>query len=504
MSQKWQERLIAFGLCMVLIILLIPLIMIARYNFMSMDDYTYGNIVHGNISEGQTFWNILQVQAKNAYECWSTWQGQYFANWLIMVFLALGGGEHYYLVVMITLIPLLLAEFFLGYVVLGKGFKASFSQVCIAVIPMAIYHISFPPSTAEAFYWLCGAVTYTTAYAISLFALGLLVNLLYVKQNSRMQNMVSVMILLLLSVCLGGSNFVTGLFMLLVCFLFAVYGIFVKHKHALIYVINLLVYVACFLLTALSPGASNRRADTADMQVPALKAILMSLYDAAKYVKTWTLPFVMIAVLAMIPLFWKIIKNTKFRFPMPFLVLFLSFGMYAAQFTPNEYALGFIGAYRVQNIYRFQMIYLLFGSEFYLLGWLHNKFPEINFTLFRKAVKGLQKIPALSVLYCLVMGSVVICAMYMNVGSAGASYSAFKSLRDGSAAIYYQEYQERMVLLEDESISDVVVKPFTCPPSALFFEDWKAENSWENEHAAQYYGKKSIIVESKTLNNSLK
>lgn len=494
MKQKTQERLIALALFVFLIISLIPLLLIARYNFLSMDDYTYSNIVRDSIYEGQSFFGILWAQACNAYECFSTWQGQYFVNWVIMVFLALGGAAHYDLVVMITLIPMLIADLFLAYMVLGKGLKASFSQVCIAIIPVMILQLSFPPSAAEAFYWLCGAVTYTTTYAISLVSLGLLVNLLYAKQNSKVQNTISAIVLLVFSFCLGGSNFVTGLFMLLVFFLFAVYGVWVKHKHRIIYVANLVVFTVCFLLTAFSPGATNRRLENADAQVPAVKAILLSLYEAAKYITTWTFPFVIIAVLAMIPIFWRIVKKTSYRYPLPLLVLLFSFGMYAAQFTPNQYALGIVGAYRVQNIYRFQMFFWLLGNEFYLLGWIHARFPEWKMPLAVSLYEKIKRIPLVSFVYCFVMGCLVFGTMYVQLGPATSSYSAFKSLREGNAAIYYEEHQERLKLLEDDTIEDVVLEPFSCPPYTLFFEDWKSSNSWENADAAKYFGKNSIIV----------
>ncbi len=496
MQQKKQEGLIAIGLITALVLLLVPMFVIGKYNFISMDDYTYGTIVRDG-ADGQSFFGVLWAQAKNAYECYATWQGQYFVNWLIMVFLALGGADHYGLVLLLTLLPLVLAEFFLAYTVLGKGFKASFGQVCIAIVPVIVYHISFPPSTAEAFYWLCGAVTYTTSYALSLISLGLLVNLLFAERNSRLQNILSVIVLLILSVCLGGSNFVTGLFMLLVCGLFAVYGIVAKHKYRLIYFINLAVYTVCFLLTAFSPGATNRRIENADAQVSAIKAICMSLYDAAIYVSTWTFPFVLLLCLVMVPLFWKIVKNVKCRFPVPLLILVISFGMFAAQFTPNEYALGIIGTYRVQNIYRFQMIFWLLGNEFYLLGWLHSRFPDRKIPFLSAAAEKWKRIPLSSVIYGVLAGVLVLAAMYINVGPGAAPYKAYRDLRDGTAAVYYEEHQERLLLLEDKSLDDVVLEAFTNPPSALFFEDLKEVNNWENQHAAEYYGKNSILVRTK-------
>lgn len=491
MKQKNQERLIALGLFALLLILMVPLLLIARYNVMGVDDYTYINIAQNGLYEGQGLLSILIAQMKNAYDCWSTWQGQYFVNWLIMVFLALGGAEHYYLVIAVTLIPLLLAELFLAYVVLHKGFHATFAQVCIVVIPVMIFHMSIPSSLVEAYYWLSGAITYTTTYAISLVSIALLTNLLFVQKESRGKVIASEIVLILLSVCLGGSNFVTGLFQLLVFCLFAAYGIFAKQKHRVFYIINLAVFVVCFLITVFSPGATNRRQENAEAQVSAIKAIVLSLYKAAEYIRSWTLPFVILLMVAMIPIFWKLVKKKSYRFPLPLLVLLVSFGMYAAQFTPNQYALGILGAYRVQNIYRFQMLLWLLGNEFYILGYLHRRFPDLKIPFADKVAK----IPFVSLIYSGFAVIVVLFCMRYYAGNTLSSVSAYRDLRDGSAAIYYQEYEKRLEILNDSSVQDAVLEPYSRTPYALFFNDLKTFNGWENMEAAKYYGKNSILLQ---------
>lgn len=490
-TQHNQERLIALGLFVLLLILLAPLLNIARYNIIGVDDYTYINIAQNGLDKGKNFFDVLFFQMKNSYDLWSTWQGQYFVNWLIMVFLAFAGAKHYYLVIVVTLIPLLLAELYLAHIVLQKGFGATFSQTCIAITPVMIFHISIPPSLVEAYYWLSGAITYTTTYAISLVSIALLVNLFLKAPKRKYQTIISKVILIVFSICLGGSNFVTGLFMLLVFFLFTAYALFTKHKHRIFYIINFVVFTICFLVTIFSPGATNRREVNSEAQVSAVKAIFLSLYEAANYIKTWSFPFVILLLVVMIPLFRKLIKKKNYKFPLPFLVLLVSFGIYAAQFTPNQYALGILGSYRVQNIYRFQMIFWLLGNEFYILGYLHRRFPNLKFSFENR----ITKIPFISLLYGFVSICAVFFCMYYYMGDSLSSVSAYKSLKDGSARIYYQEYKERLELLNDDSMQDVILKPYSQTPYALFFNDFKTFNSWENIEAAKYYGKNSILIE---------
>jgi len=299
-------------------------------------------------------------------------------------------------------------------------------------------------------------------------------------------------VVILLSVCLGGSNFVTGLFMLLVFVLFAGYSVLKKHKHCVFYIVNLVVYISCFLVTIFSPGATNRRIENAESQVPALEAIALSIYEAAKFIWQWSLPFVILLMVVLIPILWKLVGKTSFKYPFPLLVLAITFGMYAAQFTPNQYALGILGAYRVQNIYRFQMIFWLLGNEMYILGYIHRRFPELRFPFADK----FHKIPFSTVIYGLVATCTVFFCMYYYAGSTLSSVSAYNSLRDGSAAGYYQEYQDRLKVLTDDTVQDVVFEPYHNRPYALFFDDFQRSYNWINEDAAEYYGKKSISLQS--------
>ena len=465
MKQKYQERLIALGLVTLLVILLIPLLLIARYNVMGADDFWYYDMAQNGLYEGQSIWGILAAQIRNTFEYWKGWQGPYTSTFFQFTFWSVGGENYYYVTTFITLVPLLLADFFLVYTILKKGFSATLSQIIIASVPIMIYHMSFPPSLVEAYYWFCGAVLYTGFYALSLFSLGFMIRLLDASGKSKAKENIIKAALILFSVCMGGGNFITGLFMVCIYFLFAVYAFWTKHRCRVFYCINFGVMTGCYLLSVFSPGSAVRIETSAEKEISAVKAIMMSFYEAAKYIKTWTFPFVIMLMLAILPLFWKLVKNKNYRFPLPGLVLIMSFCLYAAQFTPNQYALGILGAYRVQNIYRFQMIFWLLGNEFYILGYLHRKFPDLHIPYMKK----ISKIPLCSLVYGFIATCMILFTMYNNVGPTLSSVSTYKSLRDGSAAVYYQEFGERQAIMNGEGEEGAVVEPFSNPPYALYF-----------------------------------
>ena len=75
------------------------------------------------------------------------------------------------------------------------------------------------------------------------------------------------------------------------------------------------------------------------------------------------------------------------------------------------------------------------------------------------------------------------------------SVSALISLRTGQAQQYYQEYQERLELLEDESLDVVYLKDYTYKPYVLYFNDIQENpEDWVNKSMADYFGKETIYL----------
>ncbi len=65
----------------------------------------------------------------------------------------------------------------------------------------------------------------------------------------------------------------------------------------------------------------------------------------------------------------------------------------------------------------------------------------------------------------------------------------------GEAAAYEEEYQQRLRILRDDSVRDVVFVPYENRPDMLYVGDFDGDPDHEtNRMAAQYFGKSSICV----------
>ena len=75
------------------------------------------------------------------------------------------------------------------------------------------------------------------------------------------------------------------------------------------------------------------------------------------------------------------------------------------------------------------------------------------------------------------------------------SWSAFNSLRTGEAKLYFQEHQERLTVLEDDTIKDVYFEPYTSAPYLLFFGDITDDpDDWVNRGLAAFYNKNTVTL----------
>ena len=100
---KQQEKLIALGLTLLLILIVIPLLIIGKYAFPSQDDYSYA--VQTGYTYGVNNGGIVNIitQIGTAYEEWQKWQGTYFANYFAYVVNTLFMEKYYFITPYITL-----------------------------------------------------------------------------------------------------------------------------------------------------------------------------------------------------------------------------------------------------------------------------------------------------------------------------------------------------------------------------------------------------------------
>lgn len=488
-SEELQVKILCAGMILLLVAILVPLFWISAYNFKSVDDYSFSQNAEAVWRESHSVLKVLSAQAVETKEIYQTWQGTFFSQWFASGMMGIFGDSAYYVGTFLALGGFVLAELLLFMMIFVKGLGADKCRAAIVSIGCIALQVLLTPYPVEAFYWFCGAVVYTFIYALALFLLALLFLLSQAENWKKYKVILAELGIILLSVAVGGSNYVTGLTMLIFYFFYLVWMFWKKKKYKIMALCNMLVYLLAFGANILAPGNLLRQRSSGVERASAFVSILRSLKEAATYCIVNMNPPCVILGLLFLPIFVQIVKKKNFRYPLPLLVSMISFGVYAAQFTPTLYALQILGAGRVQNLYRFSFYVLLYANELYWTGWLWRRWREKHSEEAAIAESGEGGTSYL--LPGWIVGGLLLCLSLVSWGgSTVTTVSAIRSLRSGEAKQYRQDYEERLVLLEDPSIKEIFLEPFSATPYLLFFGDVVEDTEdWVNQAVAAYFDK---------------
>ncbi len=482
-NENTQLKIIFAGTIFVLLITFIPLYIISHYNFMSMDDVGFATAAEELWEETHSVLKVFTAQFFYSWEYWSEWQGTFTAQWISTSLMGIFQKDAYHMGTYITLTGFTVSELFLFLVIFIKLFQADFFRSAIISICVICLQVLLTPYPVEAFYWLCGAAAYTCPYSEAMLLCAMLV-LLYYYPQKRWKRTALYIGILLMTYMVSGGTYITLIGMLCVYFLITVWFWYRKKSGKYFVTVAFLLYLVGFFVNVLAPGNQVRLslADTAGYS--AFAAILRSFKEAAEYIAVYSVPACILLALLFLPLFANIVKKKDFAYPLPALVMFISFCVFAAQFTPTLYTLGITGAGRVQNIYRWTFYIWLYGNELYWVGWVLRKFEK-------KSVTKDHTCFLLPGWFIGLIGMVFI--MYFWEGNHVTTAAAILDLYNGEAQAYYEEYQERLAILEDETITDAILNPFSHHPYLLYFEDITEDPEyWSNKAYATYYGKASV------------
>lgn len=193
-----------------------------------------------------------------------------------------------------------------------------------------------------------------------------------------------------------------------------------------------------------------------------------------------------VLMLLLVPVIWNMVKDTDFKFRLPGLVLLYSICLYATGFTSSRFAMGTDGISRTWVTIKFTLQVLLYLNEIYWLGWFVQ----------RKKAKGSVPEFAHYIWYYALMACLMVGVFSLTQNKAGsyAPYGAYYYVHSGEAYNFYQEYLERVDILNGEE-EDVVLEPYHFKPWFLYRGDL-SENPGEaqNRALAKWYGKSSVVV----------
>lgn len=480
-----QLKIISVLAILLLMLSIAPIIGVSLYNHPSADDYNYSTKTFNALKEDGLI-GVLKGAIDTVEDTYKTWQGTYSAVFVMSLQPCIWGENLYFIGTIILVTVFLLAHYMLTREILCNRLKIDRASFLIIFSIITFISMQTVPSLTESFFWWNGSSYYTLFYSLFLVEITLLLK--FQRTNKKKYYF----IICLLNILIAGSNFVTALQQVIILsFINFYFIVFKKDKR---FIPFLLLSVLGLVVSMLAPGNAFRQEQTEKMG--AIKAIIMSFMYAIKYLVNWNnIPNIM-AVITIIMFMYKSYNNINFKFKYPLIMTILTFCIFSAQFTPSLYAQSNPGPSRLMNIIYYSHYILLISNLYYWGGWFRTKLKENN-VLTKNSFENFQSISnkytavATTIIFALVLPS-----MYLNI----RSYSTIKALipiKNGSAKIYKEEYNERLKLLKSNK-KDIVFEPYSIIVEPLFYADvTEDETSWLNVPQTQIYNKDSIKLSRK-------
>ncbi len=480
---KPDTKIVAAGAVSLLVLLLAPLYRIAFYTAPWYDDYIMGLFTKNFLVQERSLYSALQGALYCAKTQWYAWQGTFSSTFLMSLMPAVWGDDQYFWGALFLLTIFLAAAFvFVGVLVRDVFGGDKYSCIVIQAITTAMLFVLIHTPQAG-FYWYNAGVHYVGMHSFAMLFTAAFIKLLRVK--SRLAALFLAIISILGAFITGGGNYVTILQGLLAACTILAVALICRNKRAVLLIPSLVVYVAAFYKNVSAPGNNVRMAHFLGSGLDWFPAIIQSFAEAFKHLGRFT-GLMTIPVLALlVPVIWQMVQRTDFRFRYPLAVFLWSVCLYASGFTPSLYSMGVAGLGRTLNAVKITYQLLLVINEIYLLGWLCQYLKK----------KG-RAVPDGKCRWWFypIIGMVMLLVFWIEPKKEGSfsSYTAYRYVHTGEANNFYQEYLQRVELLNGDE-KDVVLKPYVYRPWILCTGDlWEDPEFEANEAIASFYGKESV------------
>lgn len=486
---RWKPdtKVVAIFAMLALAFLLIPLLRISVYSVPWYDDYNYGKFAKNFLEQEaslKSLWDGLIYCVKTQ---WYAWQGTYSSIFFMTLMPGVWGEDKYFLGSLFLITLLLVAVFVLVKVLVVNVFQGDMASCVILQAVTAILVIVLVHRSQLAFYWYNAGVHYVGMHSFCLLFVAASIRLLQVR--GHLKKIVLMIGTMLGALIVAGSNYVTSLQSGILLLTIIVVGCFVYRKNSvkILWLLPaLVVYGVGFYMNVTAPGNQVRSANFVGWGLGSVQSVIQSFVEAAKHLGEFTGCITVVIIILLIPVIWNMVGRTSFSFRLPGLVLLWSICMYATGFTPSLYSIGQAGLSRTLNAVKITYQLLLILNEIYWLGWFYG--------FLEKRQKPVLTGKVFWWFYP-IMGMLMLFVFCMEPDKVGtySSYGAFQNVHSGEAYNFYQQYLERVEILEGEE-STVILEPYRYQPWVICAGDLAEDpQSGANRAIANWYGKEAVI-----------
>ncbi len=497
---------------------LIPMLVLGFYDWPSADDYTMALQPRLYFAQTGNIFGTVIESLKKSWWVYSQYEGYFFS--IILTCIAPNVfGEGFYVITPFIIIGMLtfgVCYFFDALFVRVWKLDRHLSVIAaMTTLILMIQCLSEGGMRVEAFYWYSGAINYTFTFGMAFFWLGLVLRSVY--ENSEKARKKKLIWAAFWGFWMGGANYLTAL-ELAICSVLTLFIFFMIRKdlfklegadkaqqksfgYIWIPAVTNLIGFACSCFT---PGNLVRSAETAHFGP--VKAILLSIHSTLDMMfntmARWEL---FVALVLLIPVFWKMAGNMKQKLSHPVLFALFAFLMVSSNMTPAFFAVANVEAGRLKVLAWMEFVLMLVLVDFYFTTWTRQNLVGISKD--RSADKSAEgtvnaadsrrfsERSSLVLMLCLAFLAAGSCLCVIPNARYYSTTSAISDLATGTAATYRKENLERLEILRDDTVKDAALPEHKAQPEMLFYWDVTPDKGeWINTATANYYYKDTVVL----------
>jgi len=182
---RLPEKAVFWLVLAAVVLMLVPMLLVARYNVPCADDYHFGAPTHAAWQATHSLAAVVKAAGEKVAERYANWQGTYSAMFLMALQPAVFGNGFYALVPFLTLGMLAAGTCFFCLSLFTKLLGASRWQALVLALVWLGIDTQLLPSAVQGFYWYNGAIFYTFFFGVQLFYFGLLARYVAARHASK-------------------------------------------------------------------------------------------------------------------------------------------------------------------------------------------------------------------------------------------------------------------------------------------------------------------------------
>lgn len=490
--EKWEIRIIVILTTLALIMIMFPHLWMGLYAYPQGDDFSFSANNYHAIQEGGFFHVVKSIFFDNPVDWSNKWEGRWACTMLSGMNPVIYGVGFYKICVFISFFALIGSQYFFFRTLFGKKKESRIYILAVTEI-MLIMEILYVPYPTATFFWWTGIAAYTLPFC---FFLVLFSEVFGMARDVSKIKAYKVAGCMLLSLFLGGTCFSVSIltFSALVLLLFSALWYDIKvQKNKSVFKKKLLVLALCFfaffvgiLLVFLSPAmkiqfGSRYGGEVTNGFLSAMaEAFLRTFRELGSFFKLRNIIF----CLLLLPLAIVITGKMEYSFSRPIVVAICSVLLLTSQISVNMFVDGTIGGQYAIDIWFYGIFLVIVTNEFYLTGYVVHK---TKMALKKGWLFGSTALLAI----------LLLAVIYVKDFESLSSYQAFNYVNNGYSQAYAAQWEERIRVLEDDSILSPSFEPIRVYGGYIEVYDLYPEGDiayWINEAIADYYGKEAVYL----------